>query len=194
MFLTQYLFENNIILVSSNEDKLNEFKRLGLKNIKIEKGRDLKEVDADDITVITYKAKDAGKNRLVEDTSLNIEGETVGVNIRWMLNNLKKFENKKAEWVVLLGLNTGKEIKIFKGKIDGIIVNPNIIPQNAFGFDPYFVPLKNNPNKFTLTELENKGFKDKYSARKLAIDNFIKNSSIKIINVKDIPKWTGKYQ
>jgi hypothetical protein len=46
-------------LVTSNENKLKEFKRFGLINLEIEKGVDLKEVNAIDTTVVLYKAVDA---------------------------------------------------------------------------------------------------------------------------------------
>ena len=60
------------ILVSSNENKLKEFSRFGL-DLDIEKGRDLKEVMADPLGVIVYKALEAGPDRVVEDTTLIID-------------------------------------------------------------------------------------------------------------------------
>lgn len=143
--------------------------------------------------VIIHKAKDAGPNRLVEDTSLNVEGSDIGVNIRWMLDNLNKLSGKKANWIVLLGLNTGDNIKVFKGEVPGHLINPKTLPKKIFGFDPYFVPSKNNNGK-TLEELELDGKKDIFSARKLAANNFLKDKYERLIPINTIPKWTGRYQ
>lgn len=52
-------------LVTSNKDKLKEFERFGLSEIKIEKGLDLKEVNGTALEVIVNKAKDAGKRMIV---------------------------------------------------------------------------------------------------------------------------------
>ena len=51
----RYLFESEKIkLVTSNNNKLREYRNFGLKNIGIEKGKDLPEVDGSDIEVIIY--------------------------------------------------------------------------------------------------------------------------------------------
>jgi inosine/xanthosine triphosphate pyrophosphatase family protein len=178
-------------LVTSNKNKLQEYKRFGL-NIQIEPGLDLREIDGGDIDVVIHKAKDAGPLHIVEDTSLNIEGENIGVNIRWMLDNLRKLQGRKASWVVLIGVNTGTAIEVYKGEIKGIISSSEIENQgNSFGFDPFFVP---NGSSDTLAQLEKKGKKDQYSARKFAIMNMLAGKIIHKINISDIQKWTGEYQ
>ncbi len=197
--IQKLFFENvnysNIILVTSNINKLNEFKQLGLKNIKIEKGIDLPEVDSDDVTVIKYKALHAGINRLVDDTSLNVENESIGVNIRWLLNNLSKLNNRKANWKVLLGYNNGKHIYVYEGIVYGIIKSPSTsISKDDFGFDPYFIPINNNPKNLSLKELDNLGKKNNYSARNYAVLNFLKNKYVYKFEISKIPEWKGKYQ
>ena len=176
-------------LVTSNENKLNEFKRFGL-NIVIEKGLDLKEVNGTDLEVIVHKAKDAGTGMIVEDTSLNIEGESVGVNVRWLLDNLHTYAGKKASWVVLIGLNDGESIRVFKGKINGVITNKET-SMNGFGFDSLFIPEGSDK---TLYELENEGLKDDFSARKLAIDKLVLGEYMHRIELSTLTPWEGPYQ
>lgn len=177
-------------LITSNEKKLEEFKRFGLKEILIEKGMDLKEVDSNEITVALYKSKDAGENTIIEDTSLEVEGEDVGINIRWLLKHLPTLAGKKAIWNVYLGVNDGNSIKVYKGEIKGILTNKPYTG-DAFGFDPYFLP---EGTEWTLHELEQKGLKDSYSARKKAIESLLKNDYVKKQKVEEMPDWSGGYQ
>lgn len=183
----------NIFLVTSNVNKLKEFQRFGIKDIQIEKGVDIAEVDADadPETVISYKALEAGSNRIVEDTSLHIEDEDVGVNIRWLLDNLEQFNGKKAVWEVLLGYNVGGKISIFRGVIEGTITDKVDKSIQGFGFDQYFIP---NGQDKTLHELKEAGVKDSYSARKVAVENLLAGIKIREEIISTIPTWTGKMQ
>lgn len=175
-------------LVTSNENKLKEFSRFGLK-LDIEKGRDLPEVQGTDVEVIKHKALDAGEKRIVEDTSLNIEGADVGVNVKWLLNDLENYIGMSAEWVVLLGANTGNQIRIYKGNIKGTITEST--HDNAFGFDGIFNVDKVNR---TLAELEEMNMKDDYSARLIAIQNLASDNPYVVYNINEIEKWQGEYQ
>lgn len=167
-------------LITSNENKLEEFKKIGFDFI-IEKGKDLKEIDCDNpINVILHKSIDSGKGFIVEDTSLEIEGLNFGTNIRWMLNDLKFLENKKAEWIVLLGVNDGKYIHIYKGSIEGTIINVENIPTDNFGFDCYFVPKNETKSLYELKKTSND-----FSARKNALLNFKNDICIKRILIKN---------
>jgi len=177
-------------LMTSNVNKLNEYKRFGLSELTLEKGKDLKEVAADPITVILYKAKDAGKNTLVEDTSLHIEGVEIGTNIRWMLDDVSAYDGKSATWEVLIGENDGEHITLYQGIIEGTITNRFNEPV-GFGFDCYFIP---KGETFTLYELEKKGQKDDVSARKKAILSYLKKEPIHRVPIHDIPTWNGHYQ
>lgn len=199
MISLYYLFETKLDfskfkLVTSNINKLNEFKRFGLINLNIESGKDLREVDGSDLEVIIYKSLEAGNNCIVEDTSLDIENANVGVNVRWLLNNLYKYHGKKAKWKVLLGLNTDNTIYVYEGVINGRIIDIDKFPSDAFGFDPIFVPINNNLKQLSLYQLEKENKKDLFSARRLAIDNLIQNKPIYKININKIKNWTGSYQ
>lgn len=178
-------------LVTSNQNKLKEFQRYGIQNLIIEPGKDLKEVQADSQTVIVYKSLEAGKNHIVEDTSLHVENEDVGANIRYLLDDLKKYNGKKAVWEVLIGLNDGETISIYQGVIEGTITDKFKNQNLGFGFDAYFIP---NGTNNTLYELELNEKKDNYSARKKCVDNYLENKILKKISIKDIPVWEGLYQ
>jgi inosine/xanthosine triphosphate pyrophosphatase family protein len=126
----------------------------------------------------------------VEDTSLDIEGEDIGVNIRWLIEEIKNFEGKKAKWKVILGVNDGLTISLYQGFINGRIVNkPFDAP--SFGFDPYFIP---DGSDYTLHELEKMGLKDQYSARKIAVQQMLNKEFMMKEEIKNIPKWNGDYQ
>lgn len=73
-------FAPEIILVSSNKNKIEEFK-LYISNLKIQEGKDLKEVDGTIDEVIIYKAKAAGKGFIVEDTIVSVDNKEI-VDIR----------------------------------------------------------------------------------------------------------------
>lgn len=127
-------------LNTSNQGKLEEFKRLFAKyGYELDVSNiDLKEIDADPISVVTQKATQAGEGILIEDTSLDIEGASVGVNVRWLLDHLSELKGRKATWTVLLAYRLGDKILIFEGKVNGKIVEGN--GKGGFGFDPVFLP------------------------------------------------------
>ncbi len=97
-------------LVTSNARKIREYREL-IPNLRVEEGQDLPEVDADDETVAIYKAVDNGPFTISEDTSLEIEGENIGVNLKWFKEKIPTFVGKKAYWKVLLAKNDGEYIK-----------------------------------------------------------------------------------
>lgn len=99
---------------------------------------DLKEIDSDPVTVVTHKASQLGENILVEDTSLEIEGASVGIHIRWLLDHLAKYIGRQAHWVTLLAYHRGYEVFIYRGSVLGTIVESR--GGGGFGFDPVFLP------------------------------------------------------
>ena len=184
-------------LLSSNENKLKEFKRI-IPEIESIKGIDLDEVKADADTVVLYKAKDAykiakenglGKNEgiIVEDTILEINGEEV-VDIKFSkIYKKEDFQDVDAKWLVRLGLAINDKIYLFKGEIIGKIINKE--RGEGFGFDPYFIP---EGSSKTLAELGAE--KDNYSARKKALLAFKENNYYLEKDINDIPEWVGEYQ
>jgi XTP/dITP diphosphohydrolase len=127
-------------LNTSNLGKFEEFKRLFAKfGCTLSTTHvDLQEIDADHISVIAHKASQMGEGVIVDDTSLEIEGVSVGVNVRWFQDHLGEYVDRKAIWIVLLAYRQNDEVLIFRGSISGTIVEAS--GANGFGFDPYFLP------------------------------------------------------
>lgn len=172
-------------LNTSNLGKFEEFKRLfAFHGSKLEATHlDLKEIDADPILVVVQKASQLGENVIVEDTSLEIEGASVGINIRWLLDHLPDYAGRKAEWTVLLAYRQSDQVYIYKGTISGKIVPPR--GNLGFGFDPVFLP---NGSSKTLAESK----PDEFNARAKAVEALIQENLWKKHPV--IRNWEGQWQ
>lgn len=183
-------------IVTSNNDKAKEFiNHVGFM-IPVEVGKDIREVFSSNIeTVAIYKALEAGKNKIIEDTALHIDGVAVGVNVKWMLDTIEEHQFKGARWEVCIALNDGDSISLYKGITYGTIVPSKEDKFNhdkyAFGFDKNFRPYYTSD---TLHELSYFGKKDKYSARMKAVMNLLHDNPSKVIKIKDIEEWNGSYQ
>lgn len=176
-----------MILVTSNEDKLREFRTMGLA-IGIERGIDLREVAGTMDEVILYKALDAGAGRVVEDTVLQVDGEEI-VDIRWKIGQLSSRGSAPAAWTVSLGHNDGTCIRVYRGVTQGTIRADEAPPDGAFGFDPYFVP---DGTFCSLHELGER--KRDFSARLAAIRCLRADRPILVREISHIPPWNGTYQ
>lgn len=170
---------------TSNEGKLKEYKRLFAKHgiDLIPTAIDLEEIDADPETVIIHKASQQEEEVLVEDTSLEVEGAEVGVNIRWLLDGLDSYLGKEAKWILFLAYRKRDQIFLYKGEVLGTIVKP--VSSEGFGFDPYFLP-----KGATKTLAEEKG--DSVNARAHAVEAFISKKSHAVADA--IYKWEGPWQ
>lgn len=164
---------------TSNPNKLAEFEKyLGeVKSI----SQDIKEPDSDPLTVIQYKASQF-ENVIVDDVALDIEGEDIGVNIKWYLDNLDQFIGKRASFCCYLGIHRDNQIKIFKGECKGSIVSQR---GTSFGFNNFFLP---DGEKLTFGEL----IPDHINPRKIALDHLLNN---KPIEQRELLKhWSGAFQ
>lgn len=172
-------------LNTSNPGKFEEFRRLFAQyGSTLETSHfDLKEIDSDPIKVVAHKASQLGENIIVEDTSLDIEGASVGVNIRWLLDHLTEYAGRKAEWTVLLAVHQGNEIYIYKGSVSGTIVPPK--GTAGFGFDPVFLP---NGSTDTLAESK----PDVFNARAKAVESLLKGDVWTKHSL--IENWEGPWQ
>lgn len=174
-------------LVSSNANKLEEYRRFGVENLQVETGVDLAEVDGTPTEVVIHKAKDAGAGRIVEDSVMIVGGETF-VDARWRLDTIHEWFGKPAVWEVNLGVNTGEEIAVFTGRVEG-----EIRPARGEGwdYDPYFyIPAEDK----TLAELANMGRKDEFSARHGAVRRLIDKKPTLITDINEIAEWAGAWQ
>lgn len=174
-------------LVTSNARKIREYREL-IPNLRVEEGQDLPEVDADDETVAIYKAVDNGPYTISEDTSLEVEGENIGVNLKWFKEKIPTFVGKKAYWKVLLAKNDGEYIKVYEGFVEGEIV----ASEDTSSFDKYFKVTKFDKllGELKMTDTD----PALYSARAMAARNLRQDRFIARKRIKFIPKWTGKYQ
>ena len=145
MKLRTLLEAKNVILVSSNKNKIAEFRKY-ISGLTIESGKDLQEVSSDMDTVITYKAYDAGEGYIVEDTILKVNGQEV-VDIRWKKASLK--DGDKVEWIVSLGYNDGDTITVYRGVTHGKIILGRENSE-AFGFDDLVIPQGSTKTLFEL--------------------------------------------
>ncbi|MBS0625785.1 MAG: non-canonical purine NTP pyrophosphatase [Verrucomicrobia bacterium] len=170
---------------TSNPGKLKEFERLFAKyNVLISATKfDLDEIKADPITVAVHKASQLGDNVLIEDTSLDVEGADVGINVRWLLDNLADFEGKRAVWRVLLAYQRNDQIFVYEGEICGTIVKPRGV--DGFGFDPVFLP---DGSEYTLAQAK----PDETNARAKAVEALLTGEPVAI--QPPIKEWTGSWQ
>lgn len=172
-------------LNTSNSGKLKEFQRLFAKYdiLLLSTQYDLHEIEADPIKVVAHKASQLHDLVIVEDTSLDIEGASVGVNVRWLIDHLEDYIGRKAIWRVLLAYRLADDVFIFKGEVQGMIVPSR--GEKGFGFDPVFLPEGSNQ---TLAESK----PDEVNARALAVDALIQGDLL--IIEKAIYKWDGAWQ
>jgi len=188
-----------IYLATHNEFKINDFQKYNdgaffvLKDIP-----DIDEVDSKNvIDIAKYKALDMYKivkdqippkaSIAIEDTSLDVNGEDVGGNIRWLINELDKFVGKKATVTICVGVCDGKYVKVYKADLKGKMISPTV---NGYGFDPY-VEIDGIPLSYIA---KNKRLSDKYSLRKRIVAKMKKDDYVEIFDVDNIKPWTGKYQ
>jgi len=179
-----------LILKSSNPYKISEYTRL-LKDteVKVEAGTDLKEVLADKDTVILYKAIAGGNNVIVEDTVLEING-VEEVEIRWKWKDLQTGD--KIKWIISIGVLQNNEVKVYRGEIEAIV--DRSFGMDGEAFEPFIVPLKNNPNKISYTLLSKEIDKDIIDPRAMAVQKLLNKEPVFVKNINDIPQWIGDYQ
>lgn len=178
---------SNFSLVTSNRNKLAEYRAFGLPDLTLAEGLDLPEVDGSPDDVILYKALAAGEGKIVEDTVLYVDGRPV-VDIRWQLDSLVAVDGKTARWDVRLGILHEGVVRVFVASVDGKIVKPR---GEGFGFDPFFEVVN---TQLTLAELAAAGCKTDHSARKLAVDNLLMDAPVIRLKQSDIPEWSGGFQ
>ncbi|MCB9061673.1 MAG: hypothetical protein H6622_09145 [Halobacteriovoraceae bacterium] len=116
---------------------------------------DKREIDSDPLSVAVHKAsqfKDYEHPVLIDDTIMEIDGEEVGINIRWIVESgkIKDYVGKRATWGSTLAYRIGNKVYTAYGEIHGTIVDPfpllntfhpdiqDLIQQGAFGFDLFF--------------------------------------------------------
>ena len=166
---------------TSNPNKLKDFQRLFSDSTLEVTTFDLQEPDATPLEVIASKATQVGEGVLVQDTSLDVDGVDIGVNVKWLQDSLHLYVGKPATFTVLIGIVINNQVHVYKGEVSGTIVPAS---GDGFGFDPVFKP--NSSNK-TLAEYK----PDCFNARALAVQAFL-NEEVHCIC--DLLYWKGKWQ
>lgn len=181
----EVVMKNSWVLNTSNKGKLREFQEFFAKHgAELNASEvDLKEIDADPISVVVHKASQIGNEIIVEDTSLDIENADVGVNVRWLLDNLSTYSGRKAHWRVLLAYLKDGSVYVYEGKVDGTIVFPR--GEGGFGFDPVFLP---DGKSETLAQSK----PSEVNARAKAVEALMQGKTAAIL--PPITKWDGNWQ
>ena len=177
-------------LMTSNEKKLREYRRLGLDAELGGVGPDLPEVQAGPVEVAMRKALMCGEGALAEDTSLDVEGVEVGVDVRWLMDSIGSLAGKKAVFRVVLAHCADGVVKAFQGEVHGLIIDGQG-EQGGFGFDRFFAP---EGAGMSLLALDRLGRKDEFSARALAAKAYQKGLAVEARAVEDFKPWTGSWQ
>lgn len=172
-------------LNTSNPGKLEEYQRIFSANgySLVVTDIDLREIDADPISVIIHKASQMGDDVLVEDTSLDVEGSDVGVNVRWLLEHLSSLIGRRARWCVYLAYQRESVVFVYEGVVYGTIVEAK--GSNGYGFDPVFLP---DGSEETLGQ--NKP--DAVNARWQAAQALFENTPCAVAPV--LKEWDGPWQ
>ena len=179
-------------LMTSNPNKLAEYQRLGIEATIGDIGPDLPEVQGTALEVVLYKALASGAGTLIEDTSLDVEGACVGVDVRWLMEHLPDLRDNRATFRVLLALNDGVHIRVYEGQQSGHIDGSRQKDGSSFGFDSWFIP--DGAAGKSLWELEQLGQKDTFSARAKAAASFKDKKERIKISIEQIAPWEGAWQ
>lgn len=174
---------DSVFVNTSNEGKLAEYREYFKPQVLISKSQDLKEPDADPMTVIQYKASQFDRV-LVDDVALDVEGMDIGINIRSFIskNDLAKFAGKKSSYVCRIAIKVGEVVRVYESAVQGILVEPR---GSCFGFGMYFLPKGTDK---TLGEYMNPQF----NARYLAIQKFKKDERSATLPI--LKEWNGAFQ
>lgn len=121
---------------SSNGGKVAELRKF-LGDLHVSNA-DLREPDADALTVAIVKASSVDPYVLIDDASLDVEGFDLGVNVKWRMHLLKELAGKPALFRVTLAYREGDQVKVFMGEVRGHIAPPGA--PAGFGFDAHFLP------------------------------------------------------
>ena len=181
---------SDLILVTSSAIKLREYKAFSTPGLTILPGDDLKEVMADADTIIAYKAINAGEARLVEDTILIVDGEP-WVDVKWKIPGLLRNEvtpGTPLTWQVRLGVLWQGHVYTFLGETHGHVCPFTV---KGGGMDPIFWI---EVAQASLAQLDARGEKDPYSARRLALENLLAQKPHRIVDANSLAPWTGDYQ
>lgn len=169
-------YPHTLILNTSNPEKQSDFQNIfsSLDRDIIFRDTDLAEIKAEALLVIAHKAsyfKNPDEMVLVEDTSLDVDGVDIGINVRWLQASLKDHIGKRAVWRSLIGVRLYNQVLVFEGVVKGRIGPAS---GEGIGFDPVFIP---DGSDKTLGQYKPAHF----NARAIAAENFAKLKPLAIL-------------
>jgi len=142
---------------------------------------DMPEPDSDAITIVRFKASQFSEV-LIDDTSLEIAGESMGTLIKWKMDELDRMVGKSARFICYLGIHRSNKVQIYKGEVSGKICKKD---GDGFGFNPYFMP-EGSERSFAIDKPNIK------NARFIAVQNFLEGKVF--LNAEPLREWAGKFQ
>ena len=147
---------------------------------------DINEIEACHDKVVIHKASSTRADWvLVEDSALDVEGEEIGVNIKWNIQHLLGWIGRKATYVAKLAYKVDGVVFVYTGTVHGTIVEPRGEAKKGAEFDPYFLP---DGSSKTLAE----GTDDEFSPRTIAMKKLV---SGKVDLCSDVMiSWNGPWQ
>lgn len=181
---------HDFVIVTSNEQKIEEYARFAGPDLKVKPGDDLPEVLGTPDEIIIHKALMAGEGNMVEDAIMWINGE-VHVDVKWKIPALLAGEYQLGVdlvWEVRLAVLHKGKVYAYLGQTKGVLQEFDVA---GMGMDPVF---RVDDCNATLARLAIDGKKDKVSARRLAAVNVFEGSPYLIVEKNDIPAWTGAWQ
>jgi len=199
-----------LVLKTSNQRKINEFKLANIQNLEILPGEDHPEIQSDDhILVAAYKAQDSGENVIIEDSILSIEDDSGKmesiIDIKFKLKEIKsnmsnyKHLTKKAIFTSTVAVKIDSKIYVQTYDFNGYIGEPYLEDGPVFGFDDVFYLKYNNEFKsmHLIKTKFDKACSPRINALKMLFDNLDKKSMAHdgfYIFDTPLPVWNGDYQ
>lgn len=211
------------VLVSSNPQKLREGHRYSDGFLQPALGDDLPEVkppmtqQGAELIVGAYKGRDARdayiarggdpNNTVVsEDSILIIEiqnsDRTVTrlplVDVRWekwvawALRRVKVCTVVMG--IVMTEVNSSGELRQYMGEVRCRLRASAADYWEKSQTDDILIPLDNNPDGLTITELKKRGLGDEISFRRIAVEKMLRGEVDYSINVSELPEWRGEMQ
>lgn len=177
-------------LMTSNERKLKEFRRLGIDADIGGPAEDLIEPLADPLFVCAHKAFTCGSGSLCEDTRLDVDGADIGILARFLLEALPTLVGRRATFACCLALAMENEVLVWEGRVEGVIVDS--LGATGFGFDPFFSP--DGGQGLRMGELDALGRKDEFSARARVCENYLGSEPIATFSFAELAEFKGPWQ
>lgn len=195
------LFMSNLVLKSSNEKKIEEYKSI-CQDLQVSSGDDLPEISTTDWSLIAaYKAKHCCDMEIVEDTIVTIDNKVVHdikFRIEKIKENINEYVGMKASCIVSIAFKHSDYIFVLEGETKGEIGEIYQTDKDVFDFDTIFY-VEHEGKKISFQELKENGLKNKYSPRTKAIKNLERlingeRDAIAKVYTSALPVWKGKYQ